>query len=107
MRSPTSLFYPLVALAMLSGLNAADVCIGSSVGVPAGECAAWTGLYDTTAGAQWTDCTADRLDPCACGRVTCSHTSGVTHIVELNLFAFKLTGPIPSAVSGFTNLATL
>jgi hypothetical protein len=55
-----------------------DACAGKSKNLTAAECTAWVLLYDGTGGAtQWTNCGANRLDPCGCSYVD-SGTHGVT-----------------------------
>ena len=68
-----------------------DACTGSSLNLSAAQCTAWTSMYDGTGGAtQWTNCGANRLDPCGCSYVDAGNRArGVTcssngqHILEL------------------------
>ena len=69
-----------------SGLNSGPgpgpkpKCTGKSAGLAEEDCVGWTKLYDATDGEHWKDtsgqgygpgCSEYRLDPCACGIVTC------------------------------------
>ena len=42
----------------------------TSSDLSAAECSAWVDLYDKAGGAGWTDCSQNRLDPCACNGAT-------------------------------------
>ena len=50
----------------------------TSSDLSAAECSAWVDLYDKAGGAGWTDCSQNRLDPCACdggnGVVECQNS---------------------------------
>ena len=59
----------LDAGAATAAVSPADVCVGDSVGLDVGECAAWVALYDALAGARWVGHTnetaaAARTNPC-------------------------------------------
>ena len=54
----------------------------TSSDLSAAECSAWVDLYDKAGGAGWTDCSQNRLDPCACnggkGVVECQNSQITT-----------------------------
>ena len=80
-----------------------DTCTGTaSAALPAAECAAWIALFDATQGTQWFGCSANRLDPCACG-TTCAHR----HITGLILPSMNLQGSLPAAIKNLTKLAVV
>ena len=41
-------------------------CTGSSMKLPANQCAAWQDLFDSTQGNAWRFCNKSRTDPCSC-----------------------------------------
>jgi hypothetical protein len=98
-------------------------CNGSaySAALPLAECSAWQDFFDATNGAQWADCNATRLDPCACLPVNTTRgdqqNQGVScaggHITDLFMRGndaspgITLQGTLPASIKDFTELATL
>ena len=93
----------------------ADSCTGKSATLPPAECAAWISLFDTTKGATWTFCSANRLDPCDCSYVsgggnrgvTCSAWGGGIHITMAQLPSNNLRGRLPDSISALSGLTFL
>ena len=58
----------LLLLAHGVAAPAPSPCTGTSLALPAAECNAWVEFFDITQGLSggWSECTENRLDPCAC-----------------------------------------
>ena len=88
-------------------------CLG---GLVAGDCQAWTDIYDATGGANWIACSDKRLDPCSCesgvdpisglhhAEITCTTTTQDTRITSFALGPNNLIGSIPASISNLTKL---
>ena len=103
-----------LALAVLvvhaAAASARHACAGASVNLSATQCDGWIALFDATTGTGWSECSADRLDPCSCGedadddgtpRVQCSGDVNrpITHVDLSNM---GLRGTIPRAIANLT-----
>jgi Leucine-rich repeat (LRR) protein len=86
-------------------------CTGGahSAALPLAECSAWLALFDATKGTHWSECSANRLDPCGCnqGYDQGGLCAGGGHIIWLHLENTNLQGRLPAALKDFTELTTL
>ena len=75
-----------------------DSGCSTSSDLSAAECSAWVDLYDKAGGAGWTDCSQNRLDPCACdvnaGGVECQNSQITTMYARARLARPAPPGPI-------------
>ena len=101
----------IILLSTCSALGPGNGCTGSSVALPAAECAAWTGLFDATGGTAWNICSVNRTDPCACGMNTgwnfCGPPFGqLDHLVYLQLDDVGARGTLPDSIGNLTKVTT-
>jgi len=73
--------------------------------LPPEQCDALVAIYNATNGPGWSggDGWNTPTDPCDWARVTCD----AADVVELDLFANRLSGPIPAEIGALTKLTTL
>ena len=94
----------LLLLAHGVAAPAPSPCTGTSLALPAAECNAWVEFFDSTQGLMggWSECTENRLDPCACSYDTLPDAGvGCTrsgHIAQMYARA-RLARPPPSPLS--------
>ena len=84
--------------------NGCPIC-STQTSIPEPECAALVELYDSTAGASWTDNTGwlTDPDPCTWYGVTCA----AGHVDTLDLDGNQLAGSIPTQLGNLTALTDL
>ena len=58
---------PALLAAQAAATAATATCDGQSKDLPSDQCKAWIVFWDSTGGANWTDCSGTRTDPCSCG----------------------------------------
>jgi hypothetical protein len=84
-------------------LSANAVCAGATE-IPAAQCAALIGLYESTAGSGWVNNTGWLLgDPCSWFGVTCAGGS----VTSLNMPDNNLAGPIPTGIGALSGLTSI
>ncbi len=101
----------LMAVLVIVGTRPASAATCEIGGTPVitvvsqAECDALIALYASTDGPNWNDNTGwtTPTDPCDWYGITCDAT-GVTNV---GLYSNKLSGPIPAAIGGLTNLTHL
>jgi Leucine-rich repeat (LRR) protein/serine/threonine protein kinase len=87
------------------------VCTGSSAKMSQSDCAAFQAVFDKTGGTAWSNCSANRNDPCAC-RYAASDSAGEVgctggRITTMVLHGNNLTGSIPTELMLLTKLETI
>jgi Leucine-rich repeat (LRR) protein len=84
-------------------------CNGSSSGLAQPECNAWVELFDATGGANWTNCSKNRLDPCGCEVLgnwkNCDDSK--KHIVALGMTGNNIVGSIPDSIGDFPHVSAI
>ena len=86
---------------------APKLCTGLSVNLPADQCAAWTKLYDSTAGPGWRLCASSRTDPCSClgyDGATPVCNADHTTVRQVNLFGARLNGTLPDEIGAWKDI---